>query len=96
MTRQQDMFSSVDVEQLITLAKQLDEAKQSHFLHLMTSLLDCYQHEGGQAVVMVKTQEGQISMAAVNADEQAVDDMVGLMADALKTRSGAVAHGQVN
>ena len=96
MTRQQEMFSSVDVEQLITLAKQLDEAQRSHFLHLMTSLLDCYQHEGGQAVVMVKTQEGQISMAAVNADEQAVDEMVGLMADALKARSGAVAHGQVN
>ena len=34
VTRQQDMFSSVDVEQLITLTKQLDEAKQSHFLHL--------------------------------------------------------------
>ncbi len=96
MTRQQDMFSSVDVEQLITLAKQLDEAKQSHFLHLMTSLLDCYQHEGGQAVVMVKTQEGQISMAAVNADEREVNGMVGLMSDALKARSGAIAHGQVN
>ncbi len=96
MTRQQDMFSSVDVEQLITLAKQLDEAKQSHFLHLMTSLLDCYQHEGGQAVVMVKTQEGQISMAAVNADEREVNGMVGLMSDALKARSGAVAHGQLN
>jgi len=62
----------------------------------MTSLLDCFKHEGGQAVVMVKTQEGQITMAAVNADEHEVNGMVGLMSDALKARSGAMAHGQVN
>jgi len=35
-------------------------------------------------------------MAAVNADEQEVNGMVGLMSDALKARSGAMAHGQVN
>ena len=96
VTRQQEMFSLVDVEQLITLVKQLEDAKRNHFLHLMTSLLDCFLHEGGQAVVMVKTLEGLITMAAVNADEHEVNGMVGLMSDALKARSGAMAHGQVN
>lgn len=96
VTSQQELFSSVDEEQLIKLAKQLDQDKRSYFLYLMTSLLDCYQHEAGKAVVIVKSDEGQLSMAAVNANEIEVDCMVGLMSEALKARSGAIAQGQIN
>jgi hypothetical protein len=96
VTSQQELFSSVDEEQLVKLAKQLSEDKRSHFLYLMTSLLDCYQDEDGKAVVIVKSDEGQLSMAAVNANEIEVDGMVGLVSEAIKARSRAIAQGQIN
>lgn len=97
LKNQPEFLSPIDTAQLIESASRLDPEKRGHFLWLMKCLLDCYGLETEQAVLIMKSEtDGCTSIAAVNAREDDVEQLVGLASQAIRARSDATLQGMVN
>ena len=97
MKIQQELFLPLDTAQLIESASLLEVDKRSHFLIMMTCILDCYRNETEKAVLIMKNEkDGSTAMAAINANEIEAEEMVDLMSQAMRARSGAMVSGMIN
>jgi hypothetical protein len=69
--------------------------KREHFMHVMRALLDCYQSDVKQGIVLLRdgaSESETMMLMAINADPSQVDDMIDRLCN-LRGMSTAVSAG---
>lgn len=69
--------------------------KREHFIHVMRALVDCYQSDAKQGIVLLRdgaSESETMMLVAINADPTQVDDMIDTLCN-LRGMSTAVSAG---
>jgi hypothetical protein len=76
-------------------AAKLVPGKREHFMHVMRALVDCYQSDAKQGIVLLRdgaSESETMMLVAINADPTQVDDMIDTLCN-LRGMSTAVSAG---
>ena len=60
-------------------ATKFASGKREHFIHVMRTLVDCYQSDAMHGIVLLRdgaSESETLTMMAINADPSQVDDMI--------------------
>jgi hypothetical protein len=69
--------------------------KREHFIHVMRALVDCYQSDAKQGIVLLRdgaSESETMTLVAINADPTQVDDMIDTLCN-LRGMSTATSAG---
>ncbi len=76
-------------------ASNFDPEKREHFMHVMRTIVDCYQSDAKHGIVLLQdgaTETETMMLVAINADPSQVDDMIDRLCN-LRGLSTAVSAG---
>lgn len=76
-------------------AAKIAPGKREHFIHVMRALVDCYQSDAKQGIVLLRdcaSESETMMLVAINADPSQVDDMIDRLCN-LRGMSTAVSAG---
>jgi hypothetical protein len=76
-------------------AAKLAPGKREHFMHVMRALVDCYQSDVNQGIVLLRdgaSESETMMLVAINSDPFQVDDMIDRLCN-LRGMSTAVSAG---
>jgi hypothetical protein len=76
-------------------AAKFDPGKHEHFIHVIRALVDCYQSDAKNGIVLLRdgaSESENMTLMAINADPSQVDDMIDTLCN-LRGMSTAVSAG---
>ena len=96
-------IEDVDMESLMAnLAEataNFNAEKREHFIHVMRALVDCYQSDAKQGIVLFRdgsSESETLTLMAINADPSEVDDMIDTLCNLRGMSTAASAGVAVN
>lgn len=98
-TETDDMDMESFMANLAQDAAKFAPGKREHFMHVMHSLVDCYQSDAKQGIVLLRdgTSESEtMTLMAINADPSKVDDMIDTLCNLRGLSTATSAGSAVN
>ncbi len=80
-------------------AAKFDPGKREHFIHVMRALVDCYQSDAKQGIVLLRdgaSDAETMMLIAINADSAQTDDMIDTLCNLRGMSSSTSAGSAVN
>lgn len=84
---------------LLEDAAKFAPGKREHFIHVMRALVDCYQSEDKQGIVLLRdgaSESETMTLMAINADPSQADDMIDRLCQLRGMSTAASAGTAVN
>ncbi len=84
---------------LVADAANFAPGKREHFIHVMRALMDCYQSDAKQGIVLLwdgASESETMMLMAINADASQVDDMIDRLCNLRGMSTAVSARSAVN
>lgn len=98
-TETDDLDIASFMANLAEAAAKFDPGKREHFMHVMNALVDCYQSDSKQGIVLLRdgaSESETMTLMAINADPTQADDMIDTLCNLRGMSTAAIAGTAVN